>query len=117
MPDKTVLTYADLTEEEKWDAVLCVDDGVLAKDCTYLPCMLTPAEIRGLYRHAPSKDAKIAALMENLTRGPLKNRPVIARSADGRVLVEGNHRLMAHYLLDKNCPCLEVRYGGSNDHV
>ena len=106
----TFLTYSELTEEEKWDAVLCVDDGVLAEDCKYYPCVLTPEEIRGLYRHTPSKSPpKMMDLIKSLSKEPLRNRPVIARCADGRILIEGNHRLLTHCLLGKNCPCLEIR--------
>lgn len=109
-----LLTYNDLLHEEQWDAVLCVEDGISAQDCTYRPIVLTPAEIVKLFNHdvvsSYGKDTRVLKLMQNIQEEGLHHRPVITKK--GR-LVEGNHRLMAHVLMNKDCPCLEVEPFGA----
>lgn len=95
--------YEDLTEQEKSDAALTMDNGVAAREMMYRFTMLTSKDIRNRFDYDLDKEwgdrPEIQRLMMDIATNGVENAAVDR---------EGNRRMIACAILNMDCPWFEV---------
>lgn len=95
--------YEDLTEQEKSDAALTMDNGVAAREMMYRFTMLTSKDIRNRFDYDLDKEwgdrPEIQRLMMDIATNGVE---------DAAVDREGNRRMIACAILNMDCPWFEV---------
>lgn len=98
-----IYNYDDLTEQEKNDAWLTVNDGVDPRKMMYKFHLLTPDQVEDHFGYPLDEswptDKQIIKLMEDISQNGVQNAAVDR---------EGNHRLIACALLGIEAPWFEV---------